>query len=76
VNSNAEGRSEPTERETSAQELINNLLADDSDNHPLLRALIEGSPAQRFMDPTTIAVGVAALIALLSSFGQHLSGKS
>ena len=53
------------------------LLADDPDNHPGLTALIEGPPVQRFLDPTTIAVGVAALIALQTyvKFERTKDGK-
>ena len=40
------------------------MLADDPDSRQGLMALIEGPAAQRFFDPTNIAVGVAALIAL------------
>lgn len=53
------------------------LLADDPENHPSLTALIEGPPAQSFLDATTIAVGVAALIALQThvKFERTKDGK-
>ncbi len=53
------------------------LLADDPDNRQGLTALIEGPPAQRFLDPSTIAVGVAALIALQThvKFERTKDGK-
>ncbi|MCY2990157.1 MAG: hypothetical protein NTY19_20125 [Planctomycetota bacterium] len=53
------------------------LLAGDPDNHPPLTALIDGPPPQRFLDPTTIAIGVAALIALQThvKFERTKDGK-
>ncbi|MCL4205767.1 MAG: hypothetical protein KJ000_25065 [Pirellulaceae bacterium] len=53
------------------------LLADDPDNRAALAALIESPPVQRFLDPATIAVGVAALIALQThvKFERTKDGK-
>ncbi len=64
-----------TEGELAREALL--LLADDPDNRQGLTALIEGPPAQRFLDPATIAVGVAALIALQTyvKFERTKDGK-
>lgn len=53
------------------------LLADDPDNRQGLTALIEAPPVQRFVDAATIAVGVAALIALQTyvKFERTKDGK-
>ncbi len=53
------------------------VLASDQDNHGPLTALIESSSPEKFLDAETIAIGVAALVALQThvKFERTKEGK-
>ena len=53
------------------------LAAQDPDNQAPLSALIAGSPPERFLDPATLAIGVAALVVLQThvKFERTKDGK-